>query len=76
MNCQEVEERDILEGYLLNRLSEAERDEFELHYFECESCVSLLQTGLTVQAELQRQSLALVNGWSGHTPLPQPGAAP
>jgi tetratricopeptide (TPR) repeat protein len=58
MNCKEAEERDSLEGYLLDRLSEAERDEFELHYFECESCFSQLQTGLMVQAELQRQPLA------------------
>jgi TolA-binding protein len=58
MNCQEVEERDISELYLLDRLTEAERDEFEKHYFECESCFAQLQAGLTVQAELQRQPLA------------------
>jgi TolA-binding protein len=58
MNCKEAEERAILEGYLLDRLSEAERVEFELHYFECESCSSQLQSGLMVQAELQRQPLA------------------
>ncbi len=57
MNCQEVEERDILEGYLLNRLSEAERDEFELHYFECKSCFSQLEAGRMVQEELRRQPL-------------------
>lgn len=57
MNCKEVEERDILERYLLDRLSEAERDEFELHYFECESCFSQLETQRMVQAELQRQPL-------------------
>jgi PadR family transcriptional regulator, regulatory protein PadR len=55
MNCKQVEERDILEGYLLDRLSEAERDEFELHYFECESCFSQLETERMVQAELQSQ---------------------
>jgi tetratricopeptide (TPR) repeat protein len=57
MNCQEVEERDILEGYLLDRLTEPEREEFEKHYFECGSCFSQLQTGLAAQAELQRQPL-------------------
>jgi tetratricopeptide (TPR) repeat protein len=55
MNCKEVEEQDILEGYLLDRLSEPERDEFEKHYFECGSCFSQLQTRLGVQTELQRQ---------------------
>jgi TolA-binding protein len=58
MNCQEVEDRDIAELYLLDRLTEPERDEFEKHYFECESCFSQLQAGLMVQAELQRQPLA------------------
>jgi TolA-binding protein len=58
MNCQEVEERDIAELYLQGRLTEPERDEFEKHYFECESCFSQLQAGLMVQAELRRQPLA------------------
>jgi len=55
MNCKEVDERDILEEYLLDRLTEPEREEFEKHYFECASCFSQLQTRLAVQAELQRQ---------------------
>jgi len=55
MNCKEVEERNILEGYLLDRLSEPEREEFEKHYFECGSCFAQLQTGLALQTELRRQ---------------------
>src|SRR5271169_5529128 len=55
MNCNEVEERDILEEYLLDRLTEPDREEFEKHYFECASCFSQLQTRLAVQAELRRQ---------------------
>jgi TolA-binding protein len=57
MNCKEFEKRDIPELYLMERLTEAERDEFEKHYFECESCFSQLRTGLMVQAELRRQPL-------------------
>jgi tetratricopeptide (TPR) repeat protein len=53
MNCQEVEERNILEGYLLDRLTEPEREEFEKHYFECGTCFSQLQTRLALQAELR-----------------------
>ena len=52
MNCKEVEERDILQEYLLDRLTESERGEFEKHYFECGACFSQLQTELTAQAEL------------------------
>lgn len=55
MNCKEVEERDILQEYLLDRLTESERGEFEKHYFECGACFSQLQTELTAQAELQHQ---------------------
>jgi tetratricopeptide (TPR) repeat protein len=57
MNCKEVEERDILDAYLLDRLTEPEREEFEKHYFECASCFSQLKTRLAVQAELQRQAV-------------------
>lgn len=55
MNCKEIEERNVLEEYLLDRLTESERDEFERHYFECELCFSQLQTGLALQAELRRE---------------------
>jgi TolA-binding protein len=55
MNCKEVEERDIPDGYLLERLTEQEREEFEKHYFECGSCFAQLQTGLAAQAELRHQ---------------------
>lgn len=55
MNCKEVEERDILEGYLLDRLTEPEREEFEKHYFECGTCFSELQTRMVLQSELRRQ---------------------
>ncbi len=57
MNCRDVEEREILEQYLLDRLTEPERDDFERHYFECASCFSQLQNGLTLKGELQRQPL-------------------
>jgi len=55
MNCKEVEEQDIPERYLLDRLTDPEREEFEKHYFECGSCFSRLQTGFAIQAELRHQ---------------------
>jgi TolA-binding protein len=55
MNCTEVEEREILERYLLDRLTEPEREEFEKHYFECGTCFAQVQTGLALQTELRRQ---------------------
>lgn len=44
MTCKQVEEQDILEGYLHNRLAREVRDEFEEHYFVCETCFTQLQT--------------------------------
>lgn len=55
MNCREVEEQGILECYLLGQLTDSERDEFERHYFECDSCSSQLQIELTVQEHLKLQ---------------------
>ena len=58
MNCKEIEEGELTELYLLDRLTESERDEFEKHYFECESCFGQLQTGLMLQVELRREPSA------------------
>jgi TolA-binding protein len=59
MDCREVEEQEISERYLLNQLTEPEREEFEMHYFECGSCFLQLQTRLALQAELQLQPVML-----------------
>jgi len=59
MDCRDVEERDILEGYLLGRLTGPDRDEFESHYFECASCFAQLRTALAVQEELQHHPVVL-----------------
>ncbi|SRR5712691_8541630 len=64
MNCKEVEEGEILEAYLLDRLSEAERDAFEQHYFACEACLAQLQTSLTMQEELRSQPSARTHAGS------------
>ncbi|MGQ9800088.1 MAG: anti-sigma factor family protein [Candidatus Saccharicenans sp.] len=34
---------DLIDGYLLNRLSKGDREAFEEHYFNCSSCFELLQ---------------------------------
>jgi hypothetical protein len=39
-----VEEHDLVESYLKDRLSEAEREAFEVHYFGCETCLQRLET--------------------------------
>ncbi|HEV7503897.1 MAG TPA: zf-HC2 domain-containing protein [Thermoanaerobaculia bacterium] len=39
-----VEEHDLVESYLKDRLSESERAAFEAHYFACETCLEQLET--------------------------------
>lgn len=39
-----VEEHDLVEAYLAGRLSESDRDAFEAHYFDCETCLERLET--------------------------------
>lgn len=39
-----VEEHDLVESYLADRLSAEERDAFEAHYFACETCIERLET--------------------------------
>ena len=39
-----AEEHDLVESYLAGRLSEGERDAFEAHYFDCETCLERLET--------------------------------
>ena len=54
MDCDRVAREDILESYLAHTLSEADREAFEEHYFECARCFDALATLQTLQAELQR----------------------
>jgi tetratricopeptide (TPR) repeat protein len=52
MTCTDVEEREIAESYLLGRLTEADREAFERHYFECSRCYSELETLRVVREAL------------------------
>ena len=65
MNCKECEERELPERYLLGRLSDSERDDFEQHYFECASCFSELQTKMAIRDELLRQPLVHTHEHAG-----------
>lgn len=43
MNHQFIEEQDVIERYLLKRLSQEEAEKFEEHYFQCDQCFDALQ---------------------------------
>ena len=59
MDCGRVMREEILEGYLVGRLSEDDRDAFEEHYFECARCFRDLQMLRAVRGELQRAGSGL-----------------
>ena len=44
MDCARVAREEIVEGYLLDRLSEGDREAFEEHCFGCGRCFDELQT--------------------------------
>ena len=52
MNCNQVVSENLIERYLDGQLDDAARDALELHYFECESCLVMLQTLQTVRPAL------------------------
>ena len=59
MDCEQVTKREITEKYLLGRLSEAEQEAFEQHYFECARCFEELQTYRALQTELKQVPAAI-----------------
>lgn len=54
MRCDRVRDEAVAERYLTDRLSDDERDRFEAHFFECQSCFEELRTLQALQAELRR----------------------
>lgn len=58
MNCEEVRADDVAERYLTHRLTDADREAFEQHYFECAQCFEALQVTEAVREELSRAEAA------------------
>jgi TolA-binding protein len=52
MTCTDVQARELAERYVRNDLSEAEREEYELHFFECERCHAEVETIMAVRDAL------------------------
>lgn len=53
MTCEQINQHDVMEQYLLGRLPVAARDEFDQHLFECDECFDRLQTLRALRRELQ-----------------------
>ena len=54
MDCGRVTREEIIESYLVGRLSDDEREAFEAHYFECARCFGELQALQAIQRELSQ----------------------
>lgn len=50
LTCAQVDEHDMDVRYLAERLTEAEAEAFERHYFGCERCWALVHAALEVRA--------------------------
>jgi tetratricopeptide (TPR) repeat protein len=55
MTCQQLQSGETLEDYVLNRLSEPQRDAVERHIFECVDCFKELQALLAVRQVLAEE---------------------
>lgn len=53
MSCQRVFERDLIERYVRGGGTRAEREAFELHYFECQACFEKVRACRLLRSELQ-----------------------
>jgi tetratricopeptide (TPR) repeat protein len=53
MDCAKVAREEIIESYLVDRLSEEDREAFEEHYFECARCFDDLQSLRAIRDELR-----------------------
>ncbi|HEY3743228.1 MAG TPA: zf-HC2 domain-containing protein, partial [Bryobacteraceae bacterium] len=49
MNCEYGGKPEVVELYVAGRLPDDEAARFELHYFECETCLTSVQMGQAIQ---------------------------
>jgi tetratricopeptide (TPR) repeat protein len=72
MTCDEVHDRDLVAEYVHRRLSEQQRDEFEQHFLDCESCFAGVQEYRLMRHELASAPAAVVAEKQAWWRLPAP----
>jgi hypothetical protein len=60
VDCRAVRDGDLIEDYLLGRLTESDRDAFEAHFFECEDCYARLEAARLLRRELRASGAKVV----------------
>jgi len=56
MDCQRVMREQLSEKYVSGALDDADRDAYELHYFDCARCSNELEALVLLRAELERST--------------------
>ena len=69
LNCDEITERVLIEGYVAGRLGEAETEALESHYLTCARCQNELRLALAI-----REALPEVREGGLHAPA-EPGVS-
>ncbi len=54
MTCKEIESDGVIEQYVANKLTNAARKQFEIHYFECDQCFQTLEAYRAAAQALKR----------------------
>jgi tetratricopeptide (TPR) repeat protein len=54
MTCKQIEDDGVIEQYVANKLTNAARKQFELHYFECDQCFETLEAYQAAATVLKR----------------------
>ncbi len=67
---EDVREHDIIDSYLAGRLSDADREAFEAHYFECDECFAEVEV-----AERLRAGIRAVERGATRTQRPRSGGS-
>jgi TolA-binding protein len=69
MTCEQIERDEVVEQYLSGRLSSADQDDFEAHYFDCTRCQARLRVLEDVRGQLAREAAATRPGPSASQTL-------
>src|SRR5262245_59755777 len=69
MDCQRIEDEDMIERYLTGRLPQPDSDAFEEHYLGCERCFEELQFRHAAAIEL-KQNLTPSSSHASRTSWP------
>ena len=52
-NCDRIRDSELAQKYVLGELTEADRESYELHYFECERCFDDLRNVQAIRSVLE-----------------------